>query len=318
MKDEPFFLGVEGGGTKTTAVLCSETGRQLRTLKLGCGNVAVLDRGSIAELLEDLVSGLSIAVPPAHATFAFAGIGRAKEKDVVKNLILRAGIANFTLMTDAELHYFSVFREGEGILIAAGTGSICLTRTAAGTYHQFGGLGYLLGDEGSGYDIGRRAIRSVLHAAERGESESLLWRELLHFYDLRHPREFVSLVYSSRNPFKLIASCAKLVGEIAEKGDATARDIIRTAAESLVELAATAGRSHPPGAPYRVGLVGGVLRENSPVERAFREAARQRGFQFEIVRPSLLPAAAAVIHSFQKTGKTMPATLLSRLQRVTF
>lgn len=318
MKDEQFFLGVEGGGTKTTAILCSETGRQLRTLKLGCGNVAVLDRGSIAELLEELVSGLSITVPLAHATFAFAGIGRAKEKDVVKNLISRAGIGNFTLMTDAELHYFSVFGDSQGILIAAGTGSICLTRTAAGTFQQFGGLGYLLGDEGSGYDIGNRAIRSVIHAAERGDPRSLLSQELLRFYDLQQSREFVSLVYSSRNPFKLIASCAKLVGEVAEKGDPTAREIIWAAAESLVELAAAACHSHPPGTRHRVGLVGGVLRENSPAQRAFMEIARQRGYHFEYLRPALVPAAAAVVFSFNKAGTVLPETVRAHLQNITF
>ncbi len=130
-----YYLGVDGGGTKTAAVLADEQGRVLRQVKMGPGNIAVLDRGTLAQLIRNIVAELTAGLETRQlewATFAFAGAGRAAEKETVRALIRGAGVQHFSVMTDAEILHYSVFGEEPGILISAGTGSICLLRDHAG------------------------------------------------------------------------------------------------------------------------------------------------------------------------------------------
>ncbi len=315
-----YFLGVDGGGTKTVAVLANPSGSILKSIRLGSGNIAVLDRGSIAQLIREIITGVLNGEEPdriRYATFAFAGAGRSTEKDVVKNLISRLGIRNFTLMTDAEIHYYSVFGEDDGILVAAGTGSICLTRNRKGQFRQIGGLGYLLGDEGSGYDIGNRAIRFAIHEAEMQKPYSTLTRELLDFYDLLNPFEFVSVIYASKNPHKLIASSAKMLCELADADEPNAKKIIMNTTQFLVDLAGQAIKFREPATSYPVALAGGILREKTIVHKLFKQIAAERGYAFQYQKPGLSPAAAGIIYGMKKSGIALTPGLQKNLLKET-
>ncbi|MFQ5584953.1 MAG: BadF/BadG/BcrA/BcrD ATPase family protein, partial [Calditrichia bacterium] len=235
-----YYLGVDGGGTKTNAVLTNAHGDDIRTIREGSGNVSLLDRGSVAQLIRNLIKGLLKGEPVEKihkAVFAFAGVGRPEEKSIVKEIIKGSGIKNFSLMTDAELLYYSIFGEKRGMLLSSGTGSICLVRNGKNRLKQVGGRGYLLGDEGSGFDIGNKAIRAAVHDQEMGKPISVLTRELLSFFGLNEPGELITIMYSSKNPARLTASCAKLVCEEAEKHEPNALKIVDAAARALFELA---------------------------------------------------------------------------------
>jgi len=315
-----YFLGVDGGGTKTVAVLTNAAGSTLKTFRFGSGNIAALDRGSIAELIRDIFSGVLAGKKPAqirYATLAFAGAGRSDEKEVVKNLISKLGIRNFSVMTDAEIHYYSIFGDEDGILVHAGTGSFCLTRNSDGHFRQIGGLGFLLGDEGSGYDIGKRAIRFAIHEAEMQKSYSELTRELLDFYDLQNPFQFISIIYSSRNPNKLIASSAKMICELAAAGEPHAKKIIITAAQLLVKLATETIKYNKPDQSYSVALAGGVLGKNAIVNELFKQIAAERGYKFQYQRPGLPPAAAAIVYGMKKCGVAITPELQEKLEKIT-
>ncbi|NOX37773.1 MAG: hypothetical protein GXO78_09590 [Calditrichaeota bacterium] len=320
---ETFFLGVDGGGTKTAAVLANASGTIIRTARKGSGNVAILDRGTVAQLIRSIITDLLERESVSQigwATFAFAGAGRREEKEMVSALIRGAGVQRFTLMTDAEILHYSIFGDRAGILISSGTGSICLIRDPQGNYHQIGGRGFLLGDEGSGFFIGNQAIRTALHDAELGRPPSPLTRELLAFYGLEQPENLVTIVYSSVNPSNLIASCARLVCEAAESGDASALSIIEQAAMALVELAEQACRffDSRSTAPIPLALAGGILTDVSIVTQKFKELAEQRGLHFTYLYPELEPAAAGVIYALRKAGETVSSNLIERLKKIDF
>lgn len=90
------------------------------------------------------------------------------------------------------------------------------------------------GDEGSGFDIGKKAIRAAVRHAELKKRPPELTRALLSFYDLESPVDLITIAHASANPQNKIASCAKLVCELAEKGEPNAEKIIDSAVEALL------------------------------------------------------------------------------------
>ncbi len=239
---------------------------------------------------------------------------------MVSALIRGAGIRRFTLMTDAEILHYSIFGDRAGVLISSGTGSICLIRDHRGNYHQIGGRGFLLGDEGSGFSIGNQAIRAALQDAELGRSPSSLTRELLAFYGLEQPENLVTIVYSSVNPSNLIASCARIVCEAAEAGDPSALTIVEEAAAALVNLAEQAQRFFDSRSttPIPLALAGGILTEVSIVTQKFKQQAKRKGLHFTYLHPELEPAAAGIIFSLRKVGERESSRLIQQLKKIDF
>ncbi len=140
------------------------------------------------------------------------------------------------LTNDAQL-LFGAFADEVGIVLIAGTGSIALGQDRQGHTARAGGWGYLIGDEGSGYDLGRRAIRAAAKAADgRGLQTSLLPALLAH-WELEHPMQIIDEVYRERDK-GTIAGCAGLVFDAADAWDPVASRLVQSGA---AELASAAG-----------------------------------------------------------------------------
>ncbi|MEJ2634073.1 MAG: BadF/BadG/BcrA/BcrD ATPase family protein [Calditrichia bacterium] len=297
--------------------------RVIRKLRKGPGNISVLGRRLlsilIGELTDELLRGRKTD-EIAGATFAFAGAGRVPEKRMAGEVIQEAGIKNFTIMTDAEILHYSIFGEQAGILISAGTGSVCLVKRKDLGYLQLGGWGYLLGDEGSGFHIGNLAIRRVLHNAQKGNVNTGFTQKILSFYNIDHPRNIISAIYSSSNPSNLVASCARLVCELAEAGDAEADSIIMSAAEVLVDLAQQAILYYDlnESEKYRISLAGSILADVSAVNRKFREIALKRNLKLEYIAQEMEPSAAAVLHAMKMADAEIPGSLTGKLKSLRF
>jgi N-acetylglucosamine kinase-like BadF-type ATPase len=323
MEKNMFHLGVDGGGTKTTAILCDAQGGIIRTIRMGPGNISVLDRGSVAQLirniLHELLAGESLD-EIQWGTFAFAGAGRPEEKKTVHDLIKTAGLNQFTVMSDAEILYYSIFADQPGILISAGTGSICLLRTEKGKFQQIGGWGYLLDDEGSGFDIGRMAIRSVLQELVERDTPSNFSKKLLLFYGLENPANLISIIYSSVNPPNLVASCARLVCDLAEDNDPVAVLVLSKALDSLIEFVTQAIDFFKKRGETvnQIALAGGILHDNIYVNRQFREKMKENKLNFTYARQEYEPAAAGVLYSMQKTGVQATKPFLEKLKKIKF
>lgn len=318
-----FYLGVDGGGTKTTAILSDLQGEIIRTIRLGPGNIAVLDRGSAAQLIRNIIFELlrSESVDQIEAAaFAFAGAGRLEEKKTADELIRALGIRNFWVMTDAELLYYAVFGEDPGILISAGTGSICLVKRADQKSRQIGGWGYLLGDEGSGFDIGRKAIKTALEEVNVRDGFSNFTSKLLSFYGLQHPENLISIVYSSVNPPKLIASCARLVCQLAELGEPQALGIVDQAASALVNYAEQAiihsGKDRKK--TFQIALAGGILEESSIVHHQFRQKLTEKRFIVSYKKQELEPAAAGVLYAINQSQPSASSPIRDKLKMIRF
>jgi N-acetylglucosamine kinase-like BadF-type ATPase len=148
-----------------------------------------------------------------------------------------------------------------GVVIVSGTGSIAYGRNAAGESARAGGWGYVLGDEGSGYWIGRAALRAVLREADQRGSATALTPLLLAHFGVDEAQGLIHEVYQSDLKPTSIGALARCVHEAFLQGDAVAIGILRTAADELEGAGVSvARRLGLLGEPFTCVLAGGIFR----------------------------------------------------------
>jgi glucosamine kinase len=239
--DATYFLGFDGGGTKTDCVLADAEGRVLARGSAGpsnplrCGYArawfSLSDAGDAVLSLHKIHSGNIAGI--------CAGLGGAGRTGVAHrvNTFFQGAYPNATVRvtTDLEIALESAFGSGEGMILLAGTGSAAFGRDGNGRTSRAGGRGPWFSDEGSAFDIGRRAFRAVSLAEEhRGPSTGLSER-ILAWHDAL-TWDFIG-EQIVKNPDAVFPKTFPLVTELADAGDAVAQGILAPAAASLVELA---------------------------------------------------------------------------------
>jgi len=312
-----YFLGIETGGSKSTGVLTDTVGSEVRVHNGPPGNISVLGQKAWTKILKGILDELLSArelKAVQSATLGVAGAGRAAEKQALRDSAKALGLKEVCVMTDAELFHYSVHGDESGMVLIAGTGSVCLAREKGGVYRQFGGWGYLLGDEGSGYALGRAAIRVALAESAESRGHCALTQAVFNHYGVSTPSDLVTAVFSSANPQKMIASSARLVCDYALQDDATALECIHRTAESLQRLcvAATTALSKS-GKPFRIGFGGGLLHDNSPVKQALEHLLST---DYRPVATSRLPAVAGVMRALLESGHAVPDLFLERVEHL--
>jgi N-acetylglucosamine kinase-like BadF-type ATPase len=158
-------------------------------------------------------------------------------------------------------------RDCVGVALVSGTGSSAFARNSEGRTARCGGWGYVLGDEGSGFAIGRAALQLALHALETGKDRDSLVRTVLADLGADSVSEVTRAVYGSPDVRAKVAAIAPLVIAAADAGVSQAHAILDAAARNLAELVHRAARSvHLASGTIHVAISGGVLL-NSPLLR---------------------------------------------------
>jgi N-acetylglucosamine kinase-like BadF-type ATPase len=235
------FIGIDGGGTKTRAVAVTADG-QLIADHIGDGsnvNRHGWERG--LGVLADLFAQIRAALP-AHAHVAsvnlgLAGVDREPQKKRMLDWVQEQWpTSHVRVENDARIALASGGGVQEGIVLIAGTGSIAFGINQAGEHARVGGWGYLIGDEGSGYDIGRQAIAAVMRSFDGREQATVLVEKLLTTYGLDEPTALIPLVYDESFSRERMAGVARLVLEAAGEGDAVSLHLLERAADELCLL----------------------------------------------------------------------------------
>jgi N-acetylglucosamine kinase-like BadF-type ATPase len=244
---ERILLAIDAGGSGTRCVVASSTGTILGSGSGGAGN-HILDGWELAKasLAEATGAALTAAGRPRldTAVAASAGVGAAGEgKEPVEALLaeLLPGARVVRATGDMVAALWGALREPIGVVVAAGTGSVCFGRNRAGETRQVGGWGHLMGDEGSAYDIALRALRAVARAEDGRGPATALREHVLRALEASSPIEVALQIYGSQSRER-IASLARVAGEAALGGDEAARAILRDAGEELGLAAASALR----------------------------------------------------------------------------
>lgn len=313
------FLGIDAGGTKTTAVAADLNGEQIRTAQGAPGAISAIGVSGINSLLTELLKELDIYDSLDRlqaATFGFSGVGRADVREKVKDEIEKIGVNNFKLITDGELLHYSAFGESDGILLEAGTGAVCISGNN-NVLTQIGGWGFILGDEGGGYQIGRDAIRNALSENDKNLPVSKLSIEIMKFYGVEKREELMNVVYSADSVQKIISSSAFTVCEMAKQGDTDAQTIVEDAATHLFTILQTALEKYGTDDSIKIACAGSILSEDSPVFDLFNKKVDNIGYSFEFIDIPIEPAAAGVLYAVNSSGEEASEQLLNSLKGIT-
>jgi N-acetylglucosamine kinase-like BadF-type ATPase len=238
-------LGIDVGGTKTICLLANEDGKVLAESHEAGANLQRVGELALEKVLHGVMETALAGqgVTPSAICLGIAGVDRAEDQAVVRGIMDRIGYkATILIVNDALIALQAGIGDAPGIVIVSGTGSIAYGRNVRGEAARAGGWGYVLGDEGSGYWIGRHALRAaVRHADGRGRETSLTPRLLRHF-GLTGARELIHKVYHEELAPSDIGGLARYVQMARDDGDLVAAGILDHAAEELVTAAAAVMR----------------------------------------------------------------------------
>ena len=265
-RDPVFLIGVDGGGSKTVALLADWEGHVLGRGTGGPSNYQVMGIQAAGTALSDSIraafadAGLGLCTPRAIC-LGLSGVDRPADQAVIRawvNAEMPGALA--VIVNDAELVLAAGTPSGWGVALICGTGSIAYGRTPEGRTARAGGWGHVLGDEGSGYWIGRRALAAVMRDADGRGGETALRPRVLARFGLDRASELVPLIYDQGLALPVVASLGSLVQEARDAGDREAGMILQEAADELV-LAATSvvSRLEMANQPFTFVLSGGMF-----------------------------------------------------------
>ncbi|USG64468.1 N-acetylglucosamine kinase [Brevibacillus ruminantium] len=310
-KKQSWFIGLDGGGTKTKAALCDSAGR-IVGLAEGEGSNPLSRpweqvRETLQVLMEQVCRRAGVGADEVAGVFlGLAGADRPQVKAWIEDAFLPVWGERLHIDNDAVAALYSGTWGSPGIVLIAGTGSIAYAVAKDGRRHRVGGWGYLLGDEGSGYDLGRQTVVAVLRAWDGRGEQTLLSELLLRHYGIEQPDQFIARFYSSPNPRKELAEASVLAEQAAASGDPLAIRLIQQAADSLGELVETcrtrAGQDLP------VVLAGGLLAADTLLRRQLLRSSR-----YPVVIPEAPPVAGCLAAALLRVNLPVDKQVKARL-----
>jgi glucosamine kinase len=294
-----FFLGFDGGGTKTECVLADADGSVLARATAGPSNP--LRAGymrawfALSEAADCVLSRAKLHA--ANIGGICAGLGGAAASSVARraSMFFQGAFphAHVRVTTDLEIAHEAAFGSSEGILLLGGTGSAALGRDGGGRSVHAGGRGPWFSDEGSAFDIGRRAFEAVARVEEGRGPATTLSRRIFEWHQVRDWKLILNAI--SKNPDDVFPKTYPLVVQLADKGDAVCREILSQAAVSLAQLAASAASQLGWGdREIPLAKIGGVFERSKFFDAAIDVELEKALPGIRFVPVEISPAEAAV------------------------
>ena len=298
------LLGIDGGGTRTRAVLVTTKGRVLGQGEAGSSNHHNIELKTVTANLRRAVEQAWLAAgrpfaPAARAFLGCAGIKTDADAARVRAAAESAGLApagQIEVMNDLHNALAGGLGGAPGIALIAGTGTNCLGRDAHGATFMCGGWGWLLDDEGGGCGLALSAMRAAVRAADGRAAKTELLPAVLAFFGLREPNALLQRLYVQSPTPEEIAGFAPVVIRLAQAGDSTAGDLLRRGAAALAELVAGAASQLDFSDGFEVVVLGGCARSGEPYQTMVEAAIRRRCPTAKLQEPLYSPVQGAAIN----------------------
>ena len=260
-------LGIDAGGTKTVALLADADGRILGEGRAGAANLQTEGELEVEKILHTVIEHATDGrqVAPAAVCLGMAGVDRQDDAQIIRDVMRRLGFrANTLIVNDALIALVAGAGDSPGVVLISGTGSIAYGVSAHGVAARAGGWGPTLGDEGSGYWIGRRALAAVMRESDGRGPHTALTALVLRHFSLSRPEGLVAEIYHQPKGRRDIAALGAVVDQARADGDPVAIDIMSHAADELAFAAASViSRLEMRGEQFPVLLAGGMLKESA-------------------------------------------------------
>ncbi len=311
---ERCVLGIDGGGTKTVCVLATSDGKVVGRGSGGPTNPNLVSLPEIKETLQKAIQEAIQNLPELQieaVCAGIAGVGASEEKQVeVSNVIWQIlstppfcralskrfnPSLNIEVVSDVVIALVAGAGMRHGIVAISGTGSVVYGETVKGQKIKVGGWGYLL-DEGSGYEIGRMALKEILKAYDVSGETTLLAQKVLNVWNLSSVRDVVNYIYQKTTKPTDVANLAKIVNSAAGAGDVSAKDILRKAASDLYSDISAAARQIDFGKDgATLVLSGGVLTNIEIIREIITEKVRAELPEIKSIQLCREPVKGAVV-----------------------
>ena len=265
-----FVLGIDGGGTHTRMEMRDMENRLLRRGELGPFNINAIGENAFRTLLEEIFRWCGGMENCDRLCIGGAGISNPAAEKILAEELEKADFRGIRkLCGDQEIALRGAM-DGPGIVVIAGTGSICFGKNAAGRTARSGGYGHLIDDGGSGYALGRQVLSSAVRCADGRLKDSGILQAVCHRLE-GGPEKIVPFVYAPETDKAAIAKFASIALAQAEQGDGEAWRILRQEAQELYRMVLAVQEAlHMP--KCRIALLGGLLASENPYRA---EAAQQ-------------------------------------------
>lgn len=297
-----YVIGVDGGGTKTAALLADGQGNLIVQAVAGPTNPNGMTKELVQEAFIALFSSLEEQAPEAYPQVSsiFAGSAGASNdhnKQMLHDLIQTCAPQNAKIQVEADAvnALYSGTYGKPGIVQISGTGSITYGVNRQLKQDRIGGWGYLFGDEGSGYDLGRQAVAGVLRV-EDGRGEDTAMRSLIYaHFGIDQPQDLIQKIYAAPFPKQEIAPLAKIVFAAFAENDSLAGEILKQSArETALSIQILYKRLFRLEEQVDVVLCGGVFSDKDVlpwlIEQELHDSPECR-----LVLPKLSPVGGSVI-----------------------
>jgi len=288
MSRSSLILGVDGGGTSTTAWLANREGLVLGRGLAGPSNARAIGFETARRGLDHSIqtafldAGLELQ-PVEVACLGLAGYDRPIEKTWLEDWARATPWhGRLILVNDGDLVVAAGTPDGWGVGLIAGTGSIAVGRDPEGRTARAGGWGYLFGDEGSAYAVTLASLRKIARQADgRDESgSSVLWDRFREFLGIHSTGELVSTIYQEKFDRSRIASMAPMVVDSAEDDPSIFSEILRPAGLDLALLVeAVACKLQFRSGPLPLAMAGSFLLNCEPIRRVLLNELTTRGHE---------------------------------------
>lgn len=274
-----YYLGIDGGGTKTELLLCDDSGIEIKRLFAGASNPNDIGMENCKSVLRDAITEISGGVPYSSVT-VFAGLAGAvtgENKCVLERFFSEFGFEKFAVGADIE-NIISLGLDAEdGIAVIIGTG-LGTFKVVDGKSIKVASLGYLFEDGGSGYSIGRDGLKAHFLSLDRLEEETLITKEIEKRSDYNKDG-FLSDVYKGGKRY--IASFSKEVFTALSRGDKIAKAIVednmKIISELIDKIASTMKRD------IKIVFAGGITNNEYAMYYLFNDLGVKNKYRVEVL-----------------------------------
>lgn len=297
-----YIIGIDGGGTKTHCIIANQEGEALFECYGNASNFMVLGTDKVSEtifgLAEKCRDELNISFSDISAIIlGTAGAGRSADAERMEKSFLEYSKTKnisfnlFHVESDARIALEGAFSGKPGSILISGTGSIIFGKDEDGNIHRAGGFGRQIGDEGSGFSIGKKGLAAVSKSYDGRGSYSLISELIKEKFSIDSSEKLINEVY--KNNFD-IASAAPVVLQAADQGDAAALKIIEDESEELIlHISAMKKKLRLP--VFHIVFIGGIITHDNILSRTLKKKIILRMPDVKVKEPDYSPAMGAVL-----------------------
>lgn len=290
-------LGIDAGGSKTMARVADGSGHIVGEGVGGGANLQTDGELQVEKILHEVIVQAmgNRHAPPDAVCLGMAGVDRESDGRLIRGIMHRLGFRNALIVNDALIALVAGAGARPGVVVISGTGSIAFGVSDRGVAARAGGWGPTLGDEGSGYWIGRRALEAVVRDVDGRGPHTALTAAILAHFSLPRAELLVSEIYHQPHGRRAIAALGPVVDRARHNGDLVAGEIMSDAADELAVAAATViTRLAMRGDQFPILLSGGMLKRSQWLAEALEHRMAEVAPRSEVMPLSHEPVMGAV------------------------